>query len=621
MRDIIPSTLSQRIHHLHWQLPLLAFLLVLADQLIEHTWLVNLPIWAHFASQLLFYGFGVAALAWWALTLLRRRIDELEAAQQALRQAHAALTEANQRLEFLVQVNRRLTGAEDEEALIEAILALPVEVVPAAGCSLIRFDERGQPLPAVHRGSLAPAAFDAWAAHISASDSGAMCESCRASRVTQLVPCPLAATVSGDTAVNHIHCLPLSRRDREYGLLSIYVQDAEHPDAREQALLAAMASEISLALESHHLRGRELSMLYHLQQARQVSNLRDTLIEVLARTIDALEIDGAALFLVNPETAQLDLWAEAGGPLGAALGLAQGLAGGVQQARAKLIISDLEQGEAVGGGLRSLLVTPLFSEDRSMGSLVLWAAQPAAFTRRHVRLTSMLAGQIALLVENHRLYLQAEYQAALSERARLAREIHDGLAQTLGYLKLRAAQVSEWLDGMDMRQAGDGLREIRDLLGEAYVDAREAIDGLRLKPGDGQLGEWWEQVLLDFESLSGIPVEAMPPPELSLPPEVQAQLLRIVQEALSNIRKHSQATRVRLEWQANADWLTLRVADNGRGFEAADVPLIAQHGLRMMRERAELLDADFQLISRSDAGTQVIVRLPVKGSQWEECDA
>ena len=87
-----------------------------------------------------------------------------------------------------------------------------------------------------------------------------------------------------------------------------------------------------------------------------------------------------------------------------------------------------------------------------------------------------------------------------------------------------------------------------------------------------------------------------------------------MQEALSNIRKHSDATQASLEWNTDPDWLTLRIADNGRGFDAADVPPISQHGLRIMRERAELIDAGFQIISRSGDGTQVVIRLPVKRS-------
>jgi two-component system nitrate/nitrite sensor histidine kinase NarX len=293
------------------------------------------------------------------------------------------------------------------------------------------------------------------------------------------------------------------------------------------------------------------------------------------------------------------------------LALVHGLVSGAQQTETPLIISDLQQEGNDEEHPRSLLIAPLCIEGQFLGSLILWAVQPDVFTRRRSRLVATMAGQMALLVENHRLYLQAEHQVALAERARLAREIHDGLAQTLGYLKLRTAQISNWLKTGAIQRASIGLDEVRSLLGEAYVDTREAIDGLRLRPGEDKLDEWLEQSLLEFQELSDICVEASAPPDLSLPPEVQIQLLRIVQEALSNIRKHANATQAQLEWQVNKLGLTLRISDNGHGFDPGDVPPVSRHGLRIMQERAELLDADFQIISRLGAGTQVVIRLPI----------
>lgn len=612
MRESAQIRLSQRVNRLRWQAPVLAFLLVLADQLLEHTWLGFLPAWGHFVSQMFFYGVIGSTLVWWGLTSLRRQVDETEAAQRALQQAHAALKESNHRLELLIRVNHRLAETEDEEALVDVILDLPLEVVPALGCSLIRLDEAGRPRLAAHRGALDPAVFEAWAAHLAANGEGEGCGTCAAGRVTPSVSCPLDAAGPGGGAVGRVHCLVLARGGREYGQLNVFLPDAGLPAARERTLLAAMANEISFALESQYLRSRELSTLHRLQDARRLSSLHSTLTEVLDHTVAALEVDGGALFLADPDTAALGLVAEAGRPLGSTLAFVQGLAGGARPGSTPLVIRDLAPGSVADGNLRSLLVAPLASEDRPLGSLVLWAACPDAFVRRHVQLMATMAGQVSLLVENHRLYLQAEHQVALAERTRLAREIHDGLAQTLGYLKLRSTQLVEWLAAGETGRLGEGLDEVQALLVEAYTDVREAIDGLRVKPGNGRLRDWLEQTLLEFQVLSGIEIEATALPELSLPPEVQTQLLRIVQEALSNVRKHSNASRARVECRADADWLVLCVADNGRGFDAADVPPISQHGLRSMRERAELLDADFRIISRPGAGAQVIVSLPLK---------
>ena len=178
MNKDVQLQLSQRINRLRWWIPILAFLLILFHQLVEHTWLVSLPRWQHFATQLLFYGFFGPVLAWWALTSLRRSARDTEQAHQERDQAHVALEEANQRLEFLVRVNRLLAEAEDEEALIEMMLALSLEVVPAVGCSLIRFDERGQPMPVIHQGDIDLELLERWSTHLSTNKIRHECEQC-----------------------------------------------------------------------------------------------------------------------------------------------------------------------------------------------------------------------------------------------------------------------------------------------------------------------------------------------------------------------------------------------------------------------------------------------------------
>lgn len=609
--DVQPK-LSQRIQRLRWQAPVLALLLVVVHQLLEHTWLMHLPRWQHFTSQVLFYGLMGPLLAWWALTSLRRRAAETEAAHQALNRAHTALAEANQRLEFLVRVSRRLAEAEDEEALVEVILTLPLEVVPAVGCSLVRFDERGQPLPAVHQGDVDSELLETWVNHLSTAEVRQRCEQCTTQWATSVSPCPLLQALPSTIQSNQVCCLTLVRGQRKYGVLNIYLPITALPlDTKAQTLLTTMATEMSLALESHQLRSREMAALYHLQQARRFNNLQVELAEVLSHLVEALEIDGGSLFLAEAKTGALDLVTQEGQLLEVNMSLLKGLATSAQQTDTPLVIGDFNQASSRVNGPRSLLIVPLRSQDNFLGSLTLWSKHKNVFTRRRTRLVATITEQMALLVENHRLYLQVEQQAALAERARLAREIHDGLAQTLSYLKLNAARIAKWLAAGEIHRAQASLEETRGLLAEAYIDAREAIDNLRLKPGTGNPNEWLEQALLDFQSLSDIQVEAGLSLELALPLEVQSQLLRIVQEALSNVRKHAGATLVRLDWQVDKQWVMLRIADNGRGFEAEEVPPLSRHGLQIMQERAELLDADFQIISRSGRGAQVVVRLPI----------
>jgi len=616
MNQTVSSRLYRRITRLRWQAPVLAFLLVLAHQIVEHTVLAALPLWQHFISQMLFYGLVGPALAWWALTSLRNSVTETEKAEKALKEAHQNLQKINQRLTFLLQANHTLAQAEDEEALVAAMLELPLQVVPAVGCSLIRFNERQHPVSIVHRGEVTPEITDIWAEHLADAFVSQQCARCTSlTAVAGIAACPLLDRLPGNLPVHKVYCLKLARNNQDYGVLALYLADEQHPTGREKSLLIALAQEMSLVLESQYLRGRELNMLSRLQRSGRLRNLRHILRDVLAETVAALEADGAVLFVPGLETAELQAQTGQEPLLAADLNLVKGMAEGAGSAGTPLIIRDLEREDT---RIRSLLAAPLCVEDRVLGHLALWATHPDTFTRRHAQLVSVVAGQAALLVENQRLYLRGEHRAVLAERARLAREIHDGLAQTLGYLKLRVSLIASWLREGKTQPAVASLEEVRRLLNDVSVDAREAIDGLHLRAGDADLPAWSSEIIAEFEMLSSIPVVATAAPEVEMPLEIHVQLQRIVQEALSNIRKHADATRAWVEWRADDQWLALEIRDNGRGFDPDDVPPIARHGLRIMQERAELLEAEFQITSQPDHGTRITLTLPLRKTVGEE---
>ena len=263
--------------------------------------------------------------------------------------------------------------------------------------------------------------------------------------------------------------------------------------------------------------------------------------------------------------------------------------------------------------LKSLLAAPLLSPERAvLGAILVGNRRASGFQPRQLALLQTIAGQVALVVQNASLMAELEYQTMLQERARLAREIHDGLAQTIGFLKLQAAQLRTQLDSGDAARARQSADLFYTTLSEAYQDARQAIDGLRVSPDECGLTGWLHQIASEFQDLSGLPVHLEESSvEAQVSPEVQAQLIRIVQEALSNVRKHARAREVWLALrQTNGD-LVLEVRDDGEGFTPQDITNASRHGLRSMRERAELIGADFQVISRPQQGATVRVRLPV----------
>jgi signal transduction histidine kinase len=219
---------------------------------------------------------------------------------------------------------------------------------------------------------------------------------------------------------------------------------------------------------------------------------------------------------------------------------------------------------------------------------------------------------IALDSKNEELLEQLEYKAILDERTRLAREIHDGLAQTLAFLKLEAARMQAYVSNGDLDALARTLQACYQTLSDAYLDARQAIDNLRRVP-DEILSVWLELTAADFTTLTGIEIDVS---NIHLQhvfsPTVKAQLIRIVQEALTNVRKHAHACELKISAFERGEAVILEVHDNGRGFSPEETQPVSQYGLRSMRERAESIGADFQIISTPGAGTTVRLRIPIK---------
>lgn len=210
-----------------------------------------------------------------------------------------------------------------------------------------------------------------------------------------------------------------------------------------------------------------------------------------------------------------------------------------------------------------------------------------------------------------RLLEELEYRAVLDERSRLAREIHDGLAQTLAFLKLEAARMQKYVTDGELEAVTQMLRACYKTLSDAYLDARQAIDDLRQAPTQS-MEEWLRMTAEDFQSLTGIPVDVSTVSlRTALPPSTKAQLIRIVQEALTNIRKHAHACQVTISAFERGGEAVLEVRDNGAGFDVEQALSQAQFGLRSMRERAESIQASLQVDSAPGQGATVRLRVPI----------
>jgi signal transduction histidine kinase len=197
----------------------------------------------------------------------------------------------------------------------------------------------------------------------------------------------------------------------------------------------------------------------------------------------------------------------------------------------------------------------------------------------------------------------------MEERYRLRREIHDTLAQQVGFLTLKARQIRDSLAGSASSRLAQDVAALETTLQDSYQDIRHYLDALSLDM-DFSLLRSLQEAATEFAAATGIAVETrLPHRSPGLSPLTELHLMRIAQEALNNIRKHSGARRAWLTLALTHDTVELVVADDGEGFTPGDGPAGNHYGLISMRERARDIGAEITIASAPGQGTQVRVRL------------
>jgi PAS domain S-box-containing protein len=214
--------------------------------------------------------------------------------------------------------------------------------------------------------------------------------------------------------------------------------------------------------------------------------------------------------------------------------------------------------------------------------------------------------------EIHRLQEQIENMAIQAERERLGRELHDGLGQVLGFIGIKSAAISELLKQNRIAEAQHAIGELERVTQTAYADVREAILGLRstVAPGVG-LEPTLHEYLHRYQREWNIAVEMIVAPDASthFVPTAEIQLLRIIQEALTNVRQHAHAQHVQVRVERAQDEICVTIVDDGCGFD----PHQSRHehfGLQTMRERADSFGGRLEIVSAPNQGTRVQVFLP-----------
>jgi len=225
-----------------------------------------------------------------------------------------------------------------------------------------------------------------------------------------------------------------------------------------------------------------------------------------------------------------------------------------------------------------------------------------------------LAELASIAIVNAQLFEQQRQSATIAERERIAREMHDGMAQVLGvtHLRLRALEAQPGV--RDMAELHDEVADLADLCSEAYSDVRESILGLRESSRvDRALMESLRAYLEKYQRQSGIPttLDDGGAEDVVLSARYQVQILRVVQEALTNVRKHSGATKAVVRVRDDLVLTTFVIEDDGHGFDVSSQPFTRDgFGLHSMRERMELLGGTLTIDSEPGRGTRVVAAVP-----------
>lgn len=367
-------------------------------------------------------------------------------------------------------------------------------------------------------------------------------------------------------------------------------------------------------------KNRELSLLYEIAAfLNRPATLEELSQGFLERVSAAFAADGGAVRLSDTPHGMLFLVAQ------------HGLPAGLSEREHCLPLGECVCGEAAASGetrietftagdgrfdcqREGFVVVSSFaisSQARLLGVYHLHFRQPRIFTRQQRQLLETLGQHLAAALDNQRLAATARELAVLEERNLVAQGLHDSIAQGLSFLNLQTQMLEDALRRDDREALTESLAQIQAGVQESYDDVRELLTNFRASLAAEDLFSAVDAILERFRRQTGLRVEVQREGDgAPLSPDQQLQVLFILQESLSNVRKHARASRVVVRIEDERD-LLLTVRDDGVGFDAQEVAQrpSGHFGLSIMQERAQRAGAELTIGPAAPYGTQVVVRL------------
>jgi two-component system nitrate/nitrite sensor histidine kinase NarX len=421
-------------------------------------------------------------------------------------------------------------------------------------------------------------------------------------------------------AVPHLIDIPLSTGSSVVGRMRLHLPEgATEPDLLTTATLQNIGHQLACSIQIGQLFGdlqrrqREGHGTYDV--LLQISNqhaLADILAAVVSHARRLLGSDEAVMCLNNATSRSVQL----DGTLAGTASLGDG---SVCVSADADRFHDLHEGQVAcpvrsSPVYRASLEVPIRSPEGSLGDLWIGRTADIPYTERDRRFLVTLSDLASIAITGARMRENERQGAILAERERIAREMHDSLAQVLGVTHLRLRALGTRAGVLPAPQVTTEMLELADLAEEAYRDVREAILGLRESSRvDRGFIDSLHAYLDKFSHQSGVRVtlETALDRELALSPRAEVQVIRVIQEALTNVRKHSGASAAVVRITDANGGTTIVVEDNGHGFDLNSALLGRDgFGLHTMRERVELIGGTLTIDSSPGRGTRVIALMP-----------
>ncbi|WP_024302147.1 type IV pili methyl-accepting chemotaxis transducer N-terminal domain-containing protein [Pseudogulbenkiania sp. MAI-1] len=383
---------------------------------------------------------------------------------------------------------------------------------------------------------------------------------------------------------------------------------------------ATLEERVRAKTASLRQKNQELALLYEIAAfLNQPQSLESLCQGFLSKVMAAYRADGGAVRLTDPEQGIVYVVADQGMPEALlkeehCIRVGDCLCGEVAETPASRV-ETLGTGDDKGcsrEGYRVISAFPITVQGRALGLFNLHYREAVIMTPQQTRLLEVLGQNLAVAIENQRLFAKERELAVLEERNLVAQGLHDSIAQGLSFLNLQAQMLRQALQLNDKDLLDDTVGLIETGIKESYDDVRELLNNFRSKLSES-LMQAISTVLERFRRQTGIKVE-LRSEGLTVPlmPEQQLQILFILQEVLSNVRKHAQATQVVVRLKDDGSAFELDIKDNGVGFamDAVAGKADTHFGLSIMKERAARAGVALRISSQPGHGTSVHLKLP-----------